>query len=225
MTAGAPMHPLARGIAVALLAALSVRCHRASGEVGGSRAATVPTSERTTDRAAPRPHAPAPPPVVAAQPAPDEPRSDPAAQRWHAVKDVAAGTCVRVRGVAAVTPGPRLASYLVGPGPKRALSAEDVGALVELVRSNSGFDDSITKRCRPGISIGFELTRKAEAGVNLDVPPATELVLDFGCAKLTVVDTRAPADLHSTYFDPSRSAFVAFAKRVLPGDRDIQKLK
>jgi hypothetical protein len=215
------MRLLVNVAAAGFVVAMSLCCGRVAGEVGGASAAAASAGTRTSDRAVP-------PDAAAATSAPrtaNEPHSPPMARRWRATKDVVAATVIRVSGMGAATPGPRLAGYLVRPSTKRPLRADDVAALVELIRSGTGFDDSVTKRCRPGTSVGFELSRKTQAGGDSGAGPGTELVLDFGCAKLTTVDTADPADLHTTYFDPARGAFVAFVKRVLPGDGEIQKLK
>jgi len=55
--------------------------------------------------------------------------------------------------------------------------------------------------------------------------PVTEVVLDFGCEKLTMAEAGATHDLHSTYFDPSRAAFVAFVNSALPDDSELSKLR
>lgn len=213
-------------VAVGLLVGLFGNCGRGAGDVGGAHAAVTQVTTRASDRGDASVAAPVAAGAVSEPRTPKEPQSPPAERRWRVTKDIVAVTAIRVRGVAPATPGTRLAGYLVPRGTtKRSLGADDVAALIALVRSDTGFDDSITKRCRPGTSVGFELSRKAPAGGGPEAGPATQLVLDFGCAKMTAVDTAEPADLHATYFDPSRSAFVAFVKRVLPGDSEIQKLK
>jgi hypothetical protein len=105
------------------------------------------------------------------------------------------------------------------------LSSELLNELVTLVRSDSGFDDSIVKRCRPGTSVGFRLLRKPPPDSGSTNEPVTELVLDFGCEKLTMAEAGATHDLHATYFDPSRAAFVVFVNRALPDDRELSRLR
>jgi hypothetical protein len=145
--------------------------------------------------------------------------------RSRATADVIKGTVMRVSGVGQAIPGARLAGYLIRPGTERPLSGELVNELVTLVRSDSGLDDSIVKRCRPGTSVGFRLFRKPPSGSGSTNEPVTELVLDFGCDKLTVAEAGATGNPHSTYFDRSRAAFVAFVKRALPDDNELRKLR
>jgi hypothetical protein len=130
---------------------------------------------------------------------------------------------MRVEGVAEASPGPRFAGYVIRPGTERSLTPEQLRELVRLTRTDSGFDDSIVKRCRPGASVGFRLLHGAPAGV--ESVSVTELVLDFGCAKLLLGGGGKTADIHATYFDPSRGAFVAFVRRVLPDDSELSKLR
>ncbi len=128
---------------------------------------------------------------------------------------------MRVDAAAKVTPGARVADYLKRSGTERPLSPESITDLTVLLRSETGFDDSIVKRCRPGISVGFVLTRQpANAGEE-----KIELVLDFGCEKLMLTRAGSTADIHATDFGPSRSAFVALVKRSLPHDRELRKLR
>ena len=128
---------------------------------------------------------------------------------------------MRVEGAGTATPGVRVADYLKRSGTERPLSEEILGELLRLLRSESGFDDSIVRRCRPGTSVGFVLTGKsANAGEE-----KTEMALDFGCNKLILAHPGSNGDVHATDFGPSRSAFVALVKRALPNDRELRRLR
>jgi hypothetical protein len=193
------------GVAV-LLAALAA-CRSVSGGGGsGTPMSETPSTSKVTPPAVP---------LV----------SGPSGVRSRAAADVVKGTVLRVDGVALATPGSRLAGYLIRPGTERPLSSELLNELVTLVRSESGFDDSIVKRCRPGTSVGFRLFRKPAPDSGSTNGPVTELVLDFGCQKLTVAEAGAAGNPHATYFDPSRAAFVAFVNRALPDDGELSKLR
>lgn len=212
---------LARFVIVGVLVVTAGSCRRVSG--AGAAVPAAPVHAHTAHRAD-TPPVPVPGPrstpiARMAEPPP------PAARRQRATAGIVAGTAIRVNGVAAMTPGVRLAGYLIRPGIRRALSAEQLAALVGLVRSGTGFDDSITRRCRPGKSVGFELVRKSPTSGDPPDAPVTELVLDFGCNKLAAADAGEPAEVHTSYFAPSRGAFVAFVKRVLPDDREILQLR
>lgn len=125
---------------------------------------------------------------------------------------VSSGTIVRVEGVATATPGPRLAGYLARPQTERALSGDELATLLALLRADSGFNDGENVRCPPGVSVGFRLAGAGETA---------EVVIDFECNKLILRmgDTEVASE-----FGPSRLAFVAFVKKALPGDADIQAL-
>jgi hypothetical protein len=155
-------------------------------------------------------------PTEAAKPPEAPPASGPAALRTRLTDGVVEATVMRVEGAGDAIPGERLAGYLVRPGSERPLSPELADELAALVRSSSGFDDEVLKRCPPGDGVGFRLTRQSNA-------PATELVLDFGCNRLSL--SEAGGEISSTYFDPSRSAFVSFVKRALPGDAEVSALQ
>lgn len=142
-------------------------------------------------------------------------KAAPASFRADAVAAVDGGSAMRAEGAASVRPGPRVASYLVQSDTERPLASDVLAELIGLLQAPSGFDDSVIKRCIPGLSVGFRLTRGQE--------PVTELVLDFACDKLIVLDL-ATDEESSTDFGPSRAAFVALAKRALPNDSEIQSL-
>jgi len=163
------------------------------------------------------------------QQTPDAPRGDhgkmevrmvsqaqqtPAQFRRAVTEGIQTGSVLRAEAVAAATPGPRVGGYLATAGSERPLRSDQLAELIALIRAEGAFDDSIVKRCEPGTSVGFRLS--GNAGTVLDV------VLDFGCDRLLLVDSGG--DESATDFGPSRGAFVAYVKRVLPADSEIQAL-
>jgi len=146
------------------------------------------------------------------------------AAREAATDDVVKATVARVDSVGTHTPGLRLAGYRVRPDTERPLTAELLRELLALVRAPQGFDDGVRKRCRPGVSLGFRLARRESDGAT--GPPPSELVIDFGCNRLSLGDDRiADVDARASYFDPSRAAFVGLARRALPDDPEIARLR
>jgi hypothetical protein len=136
-----------------------------------------------------------------AEPTTEQHLSPAAERRWNATAHVVHGLIMRVEAVAASLPGERLAGYLIHADSEQAASDEVLEQLIALVRNNDGFDDSIVKRCKSGLSVGFRLFRKdASTGNALS---ATELVLDFGCDRMTVAEEGQPTTLESYYFDLS----------------------
>lgn len=144
-------------------------------------------------------------------------------QRWAATAGVTGGVVMRVEAVGGSQSGDRLAGYLIRTETKRPVSEEILEQLVALVRARDGFDDSVIKRCRPGLSVGFRLTRKGvddTAGQEI-----SELVIDFGCDKLAIADGAGKSAVQSYYFDPSHAAFIRLVKRALPDDDELGTLK
>lgn len=145
------------------------------------------------------------------------------AARLAATDKVVRATILRVDGAGVHAPGPRLADYRIRPGTEQPLRENLLQELVKLVRAADGFDDSIHKRCRPGVSVGFRLVHMAAEGAT--APPPSELVLDFGCNKLVVGNASADPAARASYFDPSRAAFMGLSKRALPSDPEIGRLR
>jgi hypothetical protein len=108
-----------------------------------------------------------------------------------------------------------IAGFAVKPGTERALSAELLGDLVELVVAPSGFDDKIAKRCLMTDLVGVRVVRH---------PPTTgamkedvvEIAFDQTCSKFFAVRGDASHRVEmATHYDPQRPAFLAWAKRSL----------
>jgi hypothetical protein len=143
--------------------------------------------------------------------------------RWNATTNVVEGTVLRVKAVGRSVAGPKLAGYLILSATERPLSKHILDQLVALVRAPEGFDDSVTKRCRPGVSVGFRLRRKPVAkGMKQTI---TSMVLDFGCNRLVIGDARGDPNAEASYFDPSRAAFVELVKLAFPDDRELEALR
>lgn len=130
---------------------------------------------------------------------------------------------MRVEAVGAPSSGDdRLAGYLINEGSEQPLPEQLTSDFVSLVRAKGGFDDSIRKRCKPGLSVGFRLARScAETKGEQQV---SELVVDFGCNRLTIGDGSDETPLQAYFFDPSRAAFVNLVKRALPDDELLKSL-
>lgn len=209
-------------VGVAVLLAAPAACGHVSDDGGGAKAVAQGEDAQVAQAGAPTS---ATPPAQQETPSALPLASGSSELRSRATADLIKGTVMRVDGAAQATPGPRLAGYLIRPGTERPLSPELLNELASLVRSNTGFDDSIVKRCRPGTSVGFRLFRKAASDSGSTNEPVTELVLDFGCEKLTLAEGGATGEVHATYFDPSRAAFAAFVNRALPGDSELSELR
>ena len=209
-------------IGIVALLAVIVACNSVSGDGGESKAVarvgdglSIPNAEAAVSET----------PLTSKVTPQPLPLGSGSALRSRATTDVFKGTVMRVDGVALAAPGPRLAGYRIRPGTERPLRTELLNEFVTLVRSDSGFDDSILRRCPPGTSIGFRLFRKTPSGSGSTNESVTELVLDFGCARLMMAEAGATDNPYSTFFDPSRTAFVALVNRALPKDRELSRLR
>lgn len=140
--------------------------------------------------------------------------------RWRVTENV--GRAIALRAQYANDDDQRqriLGHYVALPGTEHPLSPSLLEEFVSLVRSEQGYRDDIVKRCRPGPAVAFEVFHATVSERRSDV------ILDFGCSSLRVPGAGTGLDAVSmTYFDPSRDAFILFAKRAFPGDSEIQKL-
>lgn len=124
----------------------------------------------------------------------------------------------------------RVAGLVERPGTERGLDAAAFDALLALLRDDKGYDDVRAKRCAVGTVVGARLYRLPASTAPRDETAfeSVELAFDFRCQTLVAVlggaDGR-PRAVHATYFDPSRAAWVAFAKRALPDDAELRALK
>jgi len=191
------------GLTMALAAAMG--CHAGSG-AGEAHAGTVAEAQAAKP--------------VAEGAANSEATTAQASARRSFTDAVSRGTILRVDGAAEATPGEKLGGYLVRPGTEQPLGAEALKELIALMRADSGFNDSIRKRCRPGVSVGIRLFRPGPNAAEA----RTDLVLDFGCNRL-LVSAEGSAQAADTYFDDARARFVEFAQRALPADAELRALR
>ena len=102
-------------------------------------------------------------------------------------------------------------------GAKQTLDDDARRALTDALASQSGFDDSIQKRCVMSKLVGFELTRSLPTTGTSPREQTNEIAIDFNCQKIFVVrGDHAPRFVHASHFDPSRPAFLALAKKLVP---------
>jgi len=115
-----------------------------------------------------------------------------------------------------------LGRYLPRAATRRPLTAAATQKLLALLRSKTGIQDAIVKRCRPGALVAF---RVARATPDLPGVPVTQtaIVLDYGCASLTVPGIGAEPTATS-YFDALYDDFAALARDALPDDDQLAKL-
>ena len=155
--------------------------------------------------------------------------SETALDRWALAQGDASASAMRLDvgpGFdASKTGADRVAGFAVRAGTEHALDSGAIDALHSILRNEHGFDDQIAKRCSVAHLVGVRLTHTlATSGA-----PETESVdvaVDFACDKFFA----AFGDPHhrvvlASHFDPSRAAFVAWAKQAMPGDAEIAKLE
>jgi hypothetical protein len=142
--------------------------------------------------------------------------------RWNAAFGVDAADVVRVDAVEPAVATAMLGRYVPRASTRQPLTAAATQKLLALLRAKEGVQDAIMKRCRPGAMVAFDLRAPAP-----DVPgvPATHraVVLDFGCASLTVPGIGSEPTATS-YFDALYGDFAALAREALPNDDQLAKL-
>jgi hypothetical protein len=141
--------------------------------------------------------------------------------RWSAAFGVDAGDAMRVDVASDPPKSAMLGRYVPRAATRRTLSAATTQRLIALLRSRTGVEDDVIKRCQPGVMVGFELRSTAR-----DVPgptPHSTVVLDFGCSALHVQGVGSDA-IATSYFDAQYADFVALARDALPDDEHVAKL-
>lgn len=117
-----------------------------------------------------------------------------------------------------------IAAMPIRPSSVRPLATSDVARLAELLRSPTGFNDKVMKRCLMGALVGFRMTRRAPA-----LPHGNEVVdiaIDMQCSKLFIVTGDGSSTIHhATHYDPSRAEFLELARRALPDDTELRKVR
>lgn len=152
-----------------------------------------------------------------------------ALDRWALAQDVASATAMRLDVApgfdAAKTGADRVAGFAVRAGTEHALDRATIDALRAALENEHGFDDQIEKRCSVAHLVGARLTRTLATSGG----PRTQSVdvaVDFACDKFFAAFGEPPHRVVlASHFDPSRAAFVAWAKQAMPGDAEIAKLK
>lgn len=155
-----------------------------------------------------------------------------AIERWSASEGIASATAVRLTlpprwdGTA-----PGKAGSLAGmitAGSERPLDASLRAELAAALRTPHGFEDRVAKRCVMGTLVGYRVVRALPPSSGPREEETVEIAMDFTCEKLFVVRAGG-ADgkrvVHATHFEPSRPAFLALAKKALPHDPVVVKLR
>lgn len=142
--------------------------------------------------------------------------------RWNAAFGVDSAEVVRADFAEPPSATAMLGRYQPRAASRRPLTAATTQKLLALLREKDGIQDAIVKRCRPGALVAFELQASMR-----DVPgiPAirSTVVLDFGCASLTVPGIGAEPTATS-YFDAIYDDVAALAREALPEDDQLAKL-
>ena len=110
----------------------------------------------------------------------------------------------------------RIAGLKEISGTSHELSAELTAELLQWLRAEAGFKDHILRRCAPGLTVGFALSRKAPS-----TPQRTDISLDLSCTSLDIIENGK--QISFSYFDPSREQLFAILARVLPNDRQLKR--
>ena len=125
------------------------------------------------------------------------------------------------------TPG-TIVGVPVRPATERPIDPADLATFVTWLRDPKSFDDHIEKRCAKSTFVGFRFTRRPASTIPAHDETAEALV-DLSCNSLFIVhDGEGPTHtrvVFATYFDPSRAAFVALLKKLLPHDGELATKK
>jgi hypothetical protein len=153
-------------------------------------------------------------------------------ERWKATTDIVRGSAMRLSI-------PQRVWHVGDPAKKGLLAGFDIDSkevplaeaelatLLELLRSPTGYDDKIMKRCRFGPLVGFRLVR-SPATTSTSTEHDIEIAIDFRCMKLFIVEGGTnghPRTIHATHADPSRPGWLELARASLPSDAKLQHLK
>lgn len=153
--------------------------------------------------------------------------------RFGVTEDLVRATVMRTEsvppkwdGTAAATPS-TVGGLPIRAGTERPVDPADLATLVTLLRTPKNFDDQIEKRCLMQTFVGVRLVRRPASTIPTHEETA-DLFVDFTCMSLFIVrggEGPKPRVVYATHYDPSRAAVVAWAKKVLPTDAEIAKLK
>ncbi|MBN1611643.1 MAG: hypothetical protein JW940_33720 [Polyangiaceae bacterium] len=116
----------------------------------------------------------------------------------------------------------RVAGFRVRAEPEQPVAAEVLTGLATWLRSSSGFNDKVVRRCARKHMVGFVLQGATMPGST----GATEMAADFACNSLIVVRTEQRGRIETwSHFDASRSELLALVRRALPQDQELAALR
>jgi hypothetical protein len=119
----------------------------------------------------------------------------------------------------------RRAGFAILAGTEQIMEVDGRSELVKWLRKKEGFKEGVAdakKNCSSQPMVGFALTSSAAPGKER----AAEIVIEFGCNRVTIVHQQAGRRVtSSSFFDPSRSVIVGIASRGLPADGDLNRLQ
>jgi hypothetical protein len=152
--------------------------------------------------------------------------------RWGVATDVVRGSAMRLEipqrvwNIDDPAKRGRLAGFDVR-GKEVALEEAELATLLELLRSPTGYDDQVMKRCAFGPLVGFRLVR-TPATTGTPHEEEVQISIDFRCQKLFVVqggEDGIPRTVHATHADPSRAGWLELARKSLPSDSRLARVK
>lgn len=155
-------------------------------------------------------------------PGPDH--SGPALKRWGLSGDALTATVARLDLGPHAAGAKQIAGFDARARSGRPLSAADLSALVALLRSPRGYNDTIARRCLMKHLVGFRIERQL-ATTGEPRQAVTEIAIDFQCHKLLAVSRSDASVGHGTHFDGLHADYLALVQRALPDDAEIAKLR
>lgn len=158
-----------------------------------------------------------------------DPASEEALDRWALASDAGSATAMRldVRPAfdATQTGADRVAGFAVRAGSEHPIDGAAMDSLRSLLRNEHGFDDQIAKRCSMAHLVGVRFARSL-ATTGAPRTQKVDVAMDFVCDAFFAAFGDGPHRVVlASHFDPSRAAFVAWAKQAMPGDAEIAELK
>jgi len=158
------------------------------------------------------------------------PSSEAMLARQRAASDVVRATIVRLdphraKAATGARSDDHRAGFAVVPGTVNAIEVDGRSELVKWLRRKENFKDGnaeMRKVCAEQPAVGFSLTSSSGS----DRERVAEVVLEFGCNRITVVHEQGGQRVTTvSFFDPSRSVVVAIASRAVPSDGELGRLQ
>jgi hypothetical protein len=116
----------------------------------------------------------------------------------------------------------QVACFRVEGGSEQPVAAEVLADLVKWLRSSSGFNDEVVRRCAREHMVGLVLEGPAMPWST----GATYIAADFACNSLGVFRFEGRGTVETwSYFDASRSELLALVQRAMPRDQELAKLR